>query len=102
MKKNVIAIFDIGKTNKKLFLFNQQYEIVWEKSAQFDETTDEDGDPCEDVEKLSNWVKSSWQEVQNLPDFELKAVNFSGYGASFVSINSKVKPATPLYNYLKH
>lgn len=101
MKQPVIAIFDIGKTNKKLFLFNQQYEIVWEKSAQFDETTDEDGDPCEDVEKLSNWIKSAWQEVQNLPDFEPKAVNFSGYGASFVSINSEGKSATPLYNYLK-
>jgi L-fuculokinase len=33
----VIAIFDVGKTNKKLFLFNEDYEIVWEKTTQFPE-----------------------------------------------------------------
>jgi hypothetical protein len=39
----VIAVFDIGKTNKKVFLFSEQYEIVFEQSTQFDEITDEDG-----------------------------------------------------------
>ena len=40
MKTPVIAIFDIGKTNKKLFLIDEQYRIVLEKNEQFDETTD--------------------------------------------------------------
>ena len=48
----VIAIFDIGKTNKKLLLFNEDYKIVYEKSARFIETTDEDGFPCENVDAL--------------------------------------------------
>ena len=42
---NVVAIFDIGKTNKKVFLFNENYQIVWEKSAILTETVDEDGFP---------------------------------------------------------
>ena len=46
MKIPTIAIFDIGKTNKKLFLFNENYEIVLEKSTQFSEITD-DGKPIE-------------------------------------------------------
>ena len=37
----VIAIFDVGKTNKKLFLFDENYKIVFERSARFTETTDE-------------------------------------------------------------
>jgi len=41
---SVIAIFDIGKTNKKLFLFDEQYRMVLEKTEQFEETTDDDGD----------------------------------------------------------
>jgi sugar (pentulose or hexulose) kinase len=45
----VIAVIDVGKTNKKLFLFDQQYRIVCEKSARFIETVDEDGDPCENL-----------------------------------------------------
>ena len=101
MKTPTIAIFDIGKTNKKLFLFNENYEIVYEKSTQFDETTDEDGDPCEDVELLSKWVLDTFNEVSQNPDFEIKALNFSTYGASFVHLNSEGKVIAPLYNYLK-
>jgi glycerol kinase len=41
----VIAVFDVGKTNKKLFLFDQDYKIVYEKSARFTEIVDEDGFP---------------------------------------------------------
>jgi sugar (pentulose or hexulose) kinase len=40
---NVVAVFDIGKTNKKVFLFNENYQIVWEQSVVFPETVDEDG-----------------------------------------------------------
>ena len=101
MKTPTIAIFDIGKTNKKLFLFNENYEIVYEKSTQFDEITDEDGDPCEDVELLSKWVLDAFNEILQNPDFEVKALNFSTYGASFVHLNSEGKVIAPLYNYLK-
>jgi sugar (pentulose or hexulose) kinase len=101
MKTPTIAIFDIGKTNKKLFLFNENYEIVYEKSTQFDETTDEDGDTCEDVELLSKWVLDTFNEVFQNPDFEIKALNFSTYGASFVHLDSEGKVIAPLYNYLK-
>lgn len=101
MKIPTIAIFDIGKTNKKLFLFNENYEIVLEKSTQFDEITDEDGDACEDVELLSSWVINTFNEVLQNPSFEIKALNFSTYGASFVHLDSEGKVIAPLYNYLK-
>ncbi len=101
MKTPTIAIFDIGKTNKKLFLFNENYEIVYEKSTQFDEITDEDGDPCENVELLRKWVLDAFDEVLQNPNFEIKALNFSTYGASFVHLDSSGKLVAPLYNYLK-
>ena len=101
MKTPTIAIFDIGKTNKKLFLFNENYEIVYEKSTQFDEIIDEDGDPCEDVTLLSKWVLDTFEEVSKNPDFDVKALNFSTYGASFVHLDSASKVIAPLYNYLK-
>lgn len=99
--KAVIAIFDVGKTNKKFFLFNEQYQIVLERSAQFAETKDEDGFPCDDLQKLREWVKSGIEEVINLKQFSVKAFNFSAYGASFVHIDAKGEPVTLLYNYLK-
>lgn len=97
----VIAIFDIGKTNKKLFLFDEQYKIVFEQSAQLAEKVDEDGFPCEDIENLKLFVLDSLKEVFQKKEFEIKAINFSAYGASFVHINQEGKPVAPLYNYLK-
>ena len=97
----VIAVFDVGKTNKKLFLFNEQYKIVFERSARFTETKDEDGFPCENLESLRLSVFDSLHEVFRRTEFEIRAINFSAYGASLVYVDENGKPLTPLYNYLK-
>jgi L-fuculokinase len=101
MSKNVVAIFDAGKTNKKLFLFDEQYNIVYEESTRFEETKDEDGFPCEDVQVLTNWVRERFQQIATNSKYHLRAVNFSAYGASFVHIDEKGEPVTSLCNYLK-
>lgn len=100
-KPPVIAIFDIGKTNKKLFLFNEDYKIVFEESAKFVETVDEDGDACENLESLKSFVLESLQAVIEKNEFDIRAINFSTYGASFVYVNEEGVPIAPLYNYLK-
>jgi sugar (pentulose or hexulose) kinase len=98
---NVIAILDIGKTNKKLFLFDDQYKLVWEQSEVCEQTTDEDGEPCEDIQRLTEWVHRSLAKLTTLEDFSVKAINFSAYGASFVYIGEDKTAIAPLYNYLK-
>ena len=96
---NVIAIFDIGKTNKKLFLFDEHYNIVRERSCTCEQTVDEDGEPCEDVAQLTHFIRDSLAKVTS--EFTIKAVNFSAYGASLVYIGKDGSPVAPLYNYLK-
>jgi L-fuculokinase len=97
----VAAIFDVGKTNKKLLLFNQDYQLVKETSVQLPETTDEDGFACEDVHALTNWVITNFEELSMSGDYQLAALNFSSYGASFVHLDKTGEPCCPLYNYLK-
>ena len=97
----VVAVFDIGKTNKKLFLFDEDYHIVYEDTGRLEEIADEDGDPCEDLNSLQSFIFSSLQKVFQNGAFKVKAVNFSTYGASFVHLDKTKKPVTPLYNYLK-
>src|SRR5690554_1495185 len=101
MKKVVIAVFDVGKTNKKLFLFDENYRVVFERVARFVETTDEDGDPCENLESLRSSVFDSLHEVYRKDEFDIRAINFSTYGASLVYVDGTGKALTPLYNYLK-
>jgi glycerol kinase len=43
MKETIIAIYDIGKTNKKIILFNEDFKIVSEIEEKFAEVLDDDG-----------------------------------------------------------
>lgn len=97
----VVAVFDVGKTNKKVFFFDESYKIVLERTSRFEETRDEDQYPCEDLELLTSWVSTTLNEVAKLEKFVIKGINFSAYGASFVHLDENGKPLTPLYNYLK-
>jgi len=96
-----IAIYDVGKTNKKLILFDELYNLIREESIQLTETKDEDGFSCEDVDELRNWIRQSFARIQNDQRFEIRAVNFSGYGASLVHLDENRNIILPLYNYLK-
>ncbi len=97
----VTAIFDIGRTNKKLFLFDTQYREVYKEYIHFDELEDEEGFPCDDLAAITSWIHDCLNRLIHNPAFEIQAVNFSAYGASFVHLDRYGQPATPLYNYLK-
>jgi sugar (pentulose or hexulose) kinase len=97
----VTAVFDIGRTNKKYVLFDENNQIVEEVSESLPETTDEDGFPTEDIALLSEWVVSRWTDLKNNPKYDIKAVNAAAYGASLVHLDAENKPVTPLYSYLK-
>lgn len=101
MHAPVIAIFDIGRTNKKLFVFNESYQIVFEKSASFEETVDEDGYPCEDIKSLQLFIQEGLKDALHSKDFKVRAINCSGYGASLVYLDEAGNTIGPLYNYLK-
>lgn len=97
----VVAVFDVGKTNKKLVLFDSGYRVVHETSTSLPEIEDEDGFPCESVDALSRWVVEGYRKVGSDPGYSIRAVNFSAYGASFVLLDDVLRTAAPLYNYLK-
>jgi sugar (pentulose or hexulose) kinase len=99
--KEVIAIFDIGKTNKKVLLFDKDLNMVHQEEQKFTEIKDEDDFPCDDINLIEQWIKNTLTELSANPDYAIKAVNFSTYGATLMYIDENGKPVTPLYNYLK-
>ncbi|MBT9190580.1 carbohydrate kinase, partial [Zobellia russellii] len=94
-------VFDIGKTNKKFFLFDGNFQEVHREYVRFEEITDEDGHPTENLRALEDWVKETFDKILISNEFEIEALNFSCYGASWVHIGENGKPLTPLYNYMK-
>ncbi len=101
MKKKVIAIFDIGKTNKKILLFDENLKVVSCIEEEFKTSVDEDSVECDDIDLIEVWMKSTLEEIIKGDEFELKAVNFSTYGASLAFLDEVGQRLTPIYNYLK-
>ncbi len=95
------AIFDIGKTNKKLLLYDEDLNVVEQHQTHLPETEDEDGFPAEDIEALSKWVKAQLQSLLDKHGSEIGHLNFSTYGATLVHLGAHGEPVTPVYNYLK-
>lgn len=101
MREKVTAIFDVGKTNKKLLLFNDVLGMVSESEEKFPSVTDEDGFECDDIELIERWIRDSVSILAASEKYDLQAVNFTTYGASVVYLDEHGKRTGPLYNYLK-
>ena len=101
MRQKITLIFDIGKTNKKYFLFDENLVEVKSAYKQIPEVTDDDGFACDDLTSIEHWVFSVYEEIKSNADYEISFVNFSTYGATMVHLDESGKPCTPLYNYLK-
>jgi sugar (pentulose or hexulose) kinase len=101
MAKDVIAIFDIGKTNKKFFLFDLDFKEVHRDYTYLEPIEDEDGHPTEDIVSLQKWIKNTFHSILKSKKYTVTAVNFSSYGASFVHLGDTGNVITPLYNYTK-
>ncbi len=95
------VIFDVGKTNKKILLFDRDGKILFEKLHTLPLIKDDDGFPCEDINSLTRWLQSEWNTLLNSRDFKITAANFTAHGASFVHLGEDGKPVAPLYDYLK-
>ena len=98
---SLTAIFDIGKTNKKFFLFDEQFQEVENSNIRIDEIEDEDGFPGDDLTTLTEWMRLTLESALNRYGRRITHLNFSTYGATLVHLDEKGLPATALYNYLK-
>ncbi|MCP9236015.1 FGGY-family carbohydrate kinase [Lewinella sp. JB7] len=100
-KQGVTAVFDIGRTNKKFFLFDEDYREVHREYVSLAEIKDEDGYPTENIQALQEWLREVFHRILDERIFDVRAVNFSSYGASFVHLGADGEIVTPLYNYTK-
>jgi sugar (pentulose or hexulose) kinase len=101
MKEKVIGIFDVGKTNKKLLLFDYNLRLVLEQEIRFPEKHDDDGFECDNIELIENWIIESITRLIHSEKYDLTALNFATYGATIVYLDAEGGRLTPVYNYLK-
>jgi L-fuculokinase len=96
-----IAVYHLQRHKKKLILFDQEFTVIYEETQVFEDISDGDGFPCEDLHKLSNWILQSWEGLESDMRFEVKAVNFISYGSALVHLNQNGEPVAPLFDNRK-
>lgn len=96
-----IAVIDIGKTNKKILLFDKLFKVIYRKFIRFQELTDDDGFPCDDIDAIEKWIFSEIKSVQEQGIYNIKAINFSTHGATVVYLDKDGNRVAPVYNYFK-
>jgi sugar (pentulose or hexulose) kinase len=101
MSEKIIAVFDVGKANKKILLFNYDLKLVSEMEGKFDQIKDEDGFDCDDIELIEKWIRKSALELIRSETYELAAINFVTYGSTLVYLDGQGRRLTPVYSYLK-
>ena len=101
MVQNVTVVFDIGKTNKKFFVFDEAFNELEREYIRFEEIPDDDGFAGEDLDKLVAWIFASFDKLLANDKYRIVNLNFSTYGASLVHLDQAGNRVTPFYNYLK-
>ncbi len=94
-------IFDIGKTNKKCFVLDGDYQIIEKSEERFNTIQDEDGHSCEDIALLTDWVRDRVHHYVSDESYDIARINFSTYGASLVHLDQDGQVIAPLYDYMK-
>ncbi len=97
----MIAIFDIGKTNKKFLLFDTELNVVYKEEKIFDEIPDEDGFPGDDISNIEIWMQECITNTLGSDHYRIMAINYTTYGATLMYLDKHGERLTPVYNYLK-
>lgn len=101
MARQATLIFDIGKTTKKVILFDPDFHVIEEQTETLAETVDDDGHPCEDIDALSEWALGKFRYYTQRSEYAITHLNFSAYGATLVHLDENGRAIRPLYNYLR-
>ena len=100
LKKPCILIFDIGKTNKKLLVFNEWYQVEHIHFFTVDNLHQEQDFPVEDIVSLKAAIILETEKILQSDKWDIKAINFATYGATIVHLGQNGEPVLPVVNYL--
>lgn len=96
MKEAVIAVLDVGKTNKKLFAWDRGFHIVAEERTSLS-TRPWEGLDAEDTEGLFKWLSESLASLAKR--FDIKAISVTTHGATCALLDEDGKLACPVLSY---
>lgn len=98
-RPNAIAIFDIGRTNRRVVVFDEVCRVLDIRFLDSDESI-ENGRTSLNLTRLRLQIESTTFDLFADPRWVLKAVNFTAYGATMVWLGADGEPVHPVVDYM--
>ena len=96
MEKYHIAVLDIGKTNKKILIYDQDLLIKTERFTRISEI--EDGEILlDDINTLKSWILSTLSELSQ--QYDIRVIATSAHGATYGLVDHKGNQVVPQIAY---
>lgn len=96
MRVPVVAVLDVGKTNKKALLFDRDFQLVAEDRTTFEPGT-RDGLETERTDGLMEWFQGALKKFS--AEYEVRAIAVSAHGATVALLNEAGDLAYPVISY---
>ncbi len=90
--KYAIAVLDIGMTNKKILIYDDEFKELESVQRGFAPLTVK-GFPVHDLEGIAAWFLSSLKEMGK--KYPIKVISVTTHGATFVCVGEDGKPSVP-------
>ena len=91
-----IAVLDVGKSNKKIVVYDAQLRRIEAISETFDERYDR-GVLCEPVEDTADWLFASLKTLSS--EHVIRAIAVSAHGAACACLDERGSLAFPVLSY---
>jgi L-fuculokinase len=96
MMEQVVAVLDIGKTNKKVAIFDEKMQMRDTRRRKI-EPIIVDGLRVEDVATIESWFLEQLRELSAA--WNIRAISVATHGAAAVCVGSDGKPSVPPVDY---
>lgn len=96
MKPPAVAVLDVGKTNKKVSLYDRHFRVLAEERTSI-EPKDLNGLEVEDTDALLTWFRSALKKLAAKAD--IRAIAITTHGATVALLDESGKLAHPVVSY---
>ncbi len=91
-----VAVIDIGKTNKRVHIYDESLELVDGKSTSF-ESVDREGVPWVPSDEIESWLLDTLSTLGSRYGIEL--ISIATHGATFACVDADGELAIPVVDY---
>jgi len=93
----LVAVIDLGKTNKKIVLFDRKLQVIAARQANFSAKMGPDGILVEQIEAIWLWLTRELQALYRTHRFH--ALSVTTHGATFAALDQTGRPCLPVIAY---